>query len=470
MAALRSRRLDVVLGAPVDQLTAHHIDALIDNGVHEDFDLDFKRETYGNSEGAKRDLAADVAALANSAGGVIIVGLDEDSQGVAKRADEPVDFSDKEINRLFQTVASNCAPLVPLDIRAIKPDPTATAGTDAQERGYILIAVPRSASAPHAVVVNNALRFPRRHGRTTHYLSEAEVATAYRARFDSRSDRANHATDIQEELAGRLSPAAGPWLLVSLVPDLPGDLQIDSATFRRFEAEFLNRPVTQPQFYGRTFQRTRVGRRRLCADASLRDGADLTRAVVELHSDGSGVFAFELYDESQRSSEWQRVGADGESVDDGATSTHLIADVQLALTVFSAVATLAEHATTRSYAGGNATFHARLVAASPERSIAICRRTDWGADSLSRMPSVASSAPAEAVVDLGALDRLGPGTVQASSMLLNEIGNTYAVEQLGQFSDTGAVRRRYWPASMWKQIGEWFAAKGIPVSEDRISG
>ncbi|WP_256442204.1 hypothetical protein [Micromonospora sp. D93] len=40
------------------------------------------------------------------------------------------------------------------------------------------------------------------------------------------------------------------------------------------------------------------------------------------------------------------------------------------------------------------------------------------------MPAVASSVPAEAVLDLGALDRLGPGTGQASSTLLNEIGNT----------------------------------------------
>ncbi|MEU4555760.1 hypothetical protein [Micromonospora violae] len=33
-------------------------------------------------------------------------------------------------------------------------------------------------------------------------------------------------------------------------------------------------------------------------------------------------------------------------------------------------------------------------------------------------------------------------------MLLYEIGNTYAAEQLGQFSDTGVVRHQYWPASM----------------------
>jgi hypothetical protein len=458
-----------MLGAPVDQLTVHHIDALMDNGVHEDFDLDFKSETYGSSDGAKRELAADVAALANSAGGVIIVGLDEDEHGAAKRADEAIDYSDKEINRLFQTVASNCAPLLTLDIRAIKPDPTAAAGTDARERGYVLIVVPRSASAPHAVVINNALRFPRRHGRTTHYLSEAEVATAYRARFDSRSNQARHAADIQGELVGQLSRAVGPWLLVSLVPDLPGDLRIDLATFRRFEAAFLGRSVTQPSFYRRTFRRARVGRRRLCADASLSDGTGLTRTAVELHSDGSGAYAFELHDESQRRSEWQRMGRGSGPVDDTVTPLHLIDDVQLALTVFSAVALLAEHATTRCYAGGNAVFHARLITAFPDRPIEIGRRTDWLPESLSRVPAAASPVSAEAVLDLGALDRLGPGTVQVSSMLLNEIGNTYAVEQLGQFSDDGAVRRLYWPASMWQEIGEWFVAKGISVSDDSIS-
>ena len=55
-------------------------------------------------------------------------------------------------------------------------------------------------------------------------------------------------------------------------------------------------------------------------------------------------------------------------------------------------------------------------------------------------------------------------------MLLNEIGNSYAVEQLGQFSDDGAVRRRYWSAAMWQQIGGWFDANGISVTDDTISG
>jgi len=33
----------------------------------------------------------------------------------------------------------------------------------------------------------------------------------------------------------------------------------------------------------------------------------------------------------------------------------------------------------------------------------------------------------------------------------------------------GAVRRRYWPANMWQQIGGWFVTHGISISEDNIS-
>ncbi|WP_146173749.1 hypothetical protein [Saccharothrix carnea] len=49
--------------------------------------------------------------------------------------------------------------------------------------GFILIAVPRSPLGPHAVVVNDSLRYPRRHGRMTTYLSESDVAQAHRDRF-----------------------------------------------------------------------------------------------------------------------------------------------------------------------------------------------------------------------------------------------------------------------------------------------
>jgi predicted HTH transcriptional regulator len=45
--------------------------------------LEFKGELYGGNDRAKRDLAGDVAALANTAGGVLLLGVTEDDQARA---------------------------------------------------------------------------------------------------------------------------------------------------------------------------------------------------------------------------------------------------------------------------------------------------------------------------------------------------------------------------------------------------
>jgi len=66
MSILRSRRLESMFGAAIDEVTASHIQSLVENGITESFDLDFKEALYGRSDSEKRDLAGDVAALANS--------------------------------------------------------------------------------------------------------------------------------------------------------------------------------------------------------------------------------------------------------------------------------------------------------------------------------------------------------------------------------------------------------------------
>jgi hypothetical protein len=66
-------RLVDVLGAPLDDIAEPHLQALVDNEVREDADLDFKREQYGTSDSAKREMAGDIAAMANDRGGLLII-------------------------------------------------------------------------------------------------------------------------------------------------------------------------------------------------------------------------------------------------------------------------------------------------------------------------------------------------------------------------------------------------------------
>jgi predicted HTH transcriptional regulator len=69
------------------------------------FDLDYKRDHYGRTDTDRRKLAGDVAALANTAGGVILIGLEEGDQACAIGAPR-VELADAEVARMRQFVAS----------------------------------------------------------------------------------------------------------------------------------------------------------------------------------------------------------------------------------------------------------------------------------------------------------------------------------------------------------------------------
>src|SRR5260370_21739102 len=219
MAALRSRRVDALLGVSLDTAEYGHFEALASAQVSESFDLDFKAGLCGSAEKGKHGLAADVAALANTAGGLLILDITEDKQARAAAA-PGVTISDDEIRRIHQIAASLVAPLPVFDVLPV--------GNPVEPgHGLLVIAVPAS---PRAVTVNEGLRFPVRHGTTTRYLSEPEVATAYRERFSRAYGTAERARLIETNAAWRMKRADDHcWLLISLVPDILSDLLIDHA-------------------------------------------------------------------------------------------------------------------------------------------------------------------------------------------------------------------------------------------------
>jgi len=115
MVALRSSRLEGLFGGPLGAMTHASVASLVPNGVVESYDLEFKGQIYGRSDKEKRDLAGDVAALANTAGGVILLGIEEDDQARACAA-PGVPLSDAEVGRMRQVVASQVSPLPLFDV------------------------------------------------------------------------------------------------------------------------------------------------------------------------------------------------------------------------------------------------------------------------------------------------------------------------------------------------------------------
>lgn len=223
--AIRLHRLTSRLDAEIDELTPAHLQALCDLHIPEDVDLDFKSEDAYTTSGQDGldELAKDVTALANARGGLIVTGIKEDSQGRAHSL-SAVAVSDKKIGQMYNGLRARVVPYLP-DIWISNLETVAGSGT-----GYVLIAVPGSAIAPHAVRMTSRPQysFARRVGRTTAWLEESEIAALYRDRFrlaEEHRDKVMKVLEAGSEWARRMRPASADriWLELALVPSVPAD-------------------------------------------------------------------------------------------------------------------------------------------------------------------------------------------------------------------------------------------------------
>lgn len=131
--------------------------------------LDFKRDLPGKGKG--EEAAKDVAAMTSN-GGVLLYGVDEDSE-TGEATSIPRVAVGGAPEKLQAMVGSNSSPVPFMEIIIVKEN----AG-DAE--GVLVVAVPPSTQAPHMV----ARRYPVRRGVTTEYLDEREVSRLYSRRSE----------------------------------------------------------------------------------------------------------------------------------------------------------------------------------------------------------------------------------------------------------------------------------------------
>jgi hypothetical protein len=477
VVALRSRRLESLFGASLEALQAANVRALVSSSAQEAFDLDFKACLYGRGDSDRRALAGDVAAMANTAGGVIVLGVAEDGQARAAAA-PGVQVTDAEVARIRQVIASLVAPMPVVDVLAVPGTQTdngtgtgpGAAGTgtadgnpadtaeDEQGHGFIVIAVPRSPAAPHAVLVNDALRYPRRNGATTRYLSEPEVAAAYRERLTGASRQTARITEVGQAALERLDDQDLPWVAVTLVPDLPGDLLITNDAYHAFRDEVTGQPATIIA-NNIAFRRASVGPRRLLADGTMNNSPLARWVSLDLHADGSGAYAAGVLDLHER----HRMN----TAPEGGPRPQMIQDEALVIAVLSGVLQLARHSRDRAAAGGSALLHAQIYPVSPQRPTELGHLQPPGfIDALGTRVLSAQPPAAEAVAQLDDLAQPSPALVQASALLISGIGHAFGVAELGHLSREGQIRRRYWAHT---PITAWAEQHGIEVTENTLA-
>jgi predicted HTH transcriptional regulator len=154
--SIRLPRIEALISQQLESATESDLAKLTAGGVPEDADLDYKQQIYGSSDSDKRDLAGDVAALANTLGGLLLIGVQENETGNAAQL-SPVLITGQENVRIRQIVATYVAPIPQFEIFHV---PSA----NTPPNSYLLLVVAPSPYRPHAVRVNESLRYPVRDG------------------------------------------------------------------------------------------------------------------------------------------------------------------------------------------------------------------------------------------------------------------------------------------------------------------
>lgn len=451
MVALRSVRLEALLGSRLEDVQYPQLVTLTENQIPESFDLDYKSKLYGSSDKDKRDAATDVAALANTAGGLLILGIAEDDQARAESA-PGVSLSEAEERRIRQIVGSQVVPLPVLDFLHIEAVPESG-------HGLLLIAVPRSPLAPHAVIVNDGLRYPRRNGATTRYLSEPEVAAAYRDRFTTARTLRDRAGEVEAEALARLDQEQA-WIVLSLVPDLSGEMVVDQAALHEMHKEFFGKqPMIMPTMLG--WRRVNIGRRRFLIDGTS-DNSILARWLsAELHDDGSGIFAAIIFDTPPVTSSQEYLDAPREFG---------VSDEMLINGLLSGLRVLGHHAYDRAAAGGNALVRAQLYPVNRDSRLTLGQSRRGFRDMLGTRTLTAAKPPAERTTPLECLASDGPDLVATAYLLASDLFQEFGWAEAAQLTRDGRIRLRYWNFQWQQAIQQWATEAGVEVSQETMPG
>jgi hypothetical protein len=170
----------MLLGKQLTEITEDDLGSLVDNEVAESRELEYKLTLPGNTREERVEFLADVVAFANSAGGVILYGVDEKRDANGNTTGIPREVSglsginiDEEIRRLDNIIRDGVDPrIIGLRIHPI----TLTNGNV-----ILALEVPRSWNAPHAVDYQRRWRFYYRDSAGKHPMDVSEVRNLFNA-------------------------------------------------------------------------------------------------------------------------------------------------------------------------------------------------------------------------------------------------------------------------------------------------
>lgn len=388
-----------------------------------------------------------MTALANHAGGLLLVGVEE-KDGAAAAAVATVPDAEGEVQRLRRALVNHAEPVPRVEFVSV---PSSDGGH------YLAVVVPPSPLAPHAVAPprgdsRRPLHWFVRDGADTRPLGEAELAERYRARFrgaeDHRARRDRAAADGRETL-GR-SPLL--WLWTASVPHAPVPAVLDAQAVLDAE-EWWQR---QYRFVSPFTRFLRAGGpaiagpgRTTFTGAAYRkehDEADPRDAYIELHADGTAFAATPV---------------ETNTGDDGGIGAVTLADDMILIVNLCLSWTLRQ---TGAWGSADLLSGLRDGRVPDGQLSAPMALVDYASGGSRRLPAtrlVHRPPSATTTVDLASADSV-QGRLAASSRAAAGVLQWFGVPEPAQVAPDGTVRTDEWETLTSREVAVWAAEHGVP--------
>lgn len=199
-----------ILGLAPGPITDEMIGAAVADGISEAADLDWKSELPPIKALPQSDFPKDIAAMANSGGGIIVYGITEDQKAATDRRDvgELTETHERALRSAAVTAIS--PPVFGLDIQRI--------GTTGNQ--VVAIVVDASVDGPHLIYRGEYFGAPIRNDADTVWMKERQIELMYRARFDERRNSAEALDALYAEQAAGKETDNRAWLVAVAHPRL----------------------------------------------------------------------------------------------------------------------------------------------------------------------------------------------------------------------------------------------------------